>query len=43
MEDYAEAPQVETPSYTDFMLMDREENDPADVGEVLDIGSSKED
>lgn len=40
MEESIEIPsevRIETPSYTEFMLMDREELDPADVNDVLDI------
>ena len=33
---------VETPSYLEFLSMDREENDPEDVAEILDICGSEE-
>lgn len=36
------APPYDIPSYLEFSLMDREENDPDDVAEVLDICSNKE-
>ena len=33
---------VETPSYLEFQSMDREECDPEDVAEILDICCSEE-
>ena len=33
---------IDTPSYSDFIVMDRAENDPEDVAEILDICESEE-
>lgn len=34
---------IDTPSYSEFILMDREENDPDDVAEIIDICGEEED